>query len=148
MKIILLLIISFHIRASELENSCAQRNGIIHEGFQCPKSRIYLPLKICRFRNSQGIQQFFDGCTGPTGKYKSIFFESCIKHDLCYHHEPASNGKTRKYCDQLMKNEMHASCIKMAKDIDSCKSAANRLYNAVRVVGLAAFHCENTIGSY
>ena len=130
-----------------LEDYCTKLDGVVKFGFICPKSKLPLPINMCQFTNSHGKQQFFDGCTGPTGGYKELFYPACIKHDLCYHHEPATNDLEQKDCDTLFLTIMKKSCHDQP-DKKDCLKWANTLYRGVRMVGKLAFHCENTKGAY
>ena len=132
---------------SVLEKFCSRYNGEVKFGFTCPKTKLPLPLKMCHFTNSQGEKNFFDGCTGPAGGFTETFYPACIRHDLCYHHEPVTNGKDQAYCDKLFYDIMVESCKGNAKE-QKCLKWAKRLYVVVQSVGKLAFHCENTPGSY
>lgn len=141
--ITLLCLTSLNSKADLLSEYCDRYQGQVVKGFQCPKSRLYLPIRVCLFNNSANSFEFFDGCTGPTGAYKEIFYPSCIAHDFCYHHEPATNGKGRKYCDYRFYQGMLDACDDRASNINSCKKWAKNLYRSLRIVGWPAFHCEN-----
>lgn len=130
-----------------LKKFCDKYAGEVRFGFTCPKSKIPLPLNMCTFKNQYGEKQFFDGCTGPTGGFKELFYPACITHDLCYHHEPASSGKTQEYCDQLFYELMQESCQKTPQK-KKCLRWAKSLFNIVRKIGKAAYHCENIVGPY
>jgi hypothetical protein len=150
MKILILIIAicSSNLFASELYKQCDLRKGKVVKGFRCPKSKLRLPINICKFKNDYHEDQFFDGCTGPTGGYKKIFFPACIKHDLCYHHEPVSNAYNRLYCDKQMRDNMLAICDVSAKDIPRCRNWAWLMYKGVRAIGNPAYHCANYFGRY
>lgn len=130
-----------------LEKFCQEYSGEVKFGFTCPKSKIPLPLRMCHFSNSHKEKQFFDGCSGPSGGYKELFFPACIKHDLCYHHEPASNGKDRKFCDDLFLEIMNNAC-ETVENKKNCLKWAKTMYKGVRAIGTPAFHCENIKGHY
>lgn len=125
-----------------LEKHCSFYGGEVKKGHTCPKSGIYLPINICFFEDNNKTK-FFDGCTGPKTKYTEHFYSACIKHDLCYHHEPISNGKTQKQCDQEFLENMKDSCMRVANK-KQCFKYAKTMYSAVRMVGAIAFNCENS----
>lgn len=130
-----------------LKDHCSNLGGEVQFGFTCPKSRLPLPISMCHFKNAYNEDQFFDGCTGPTGGFSGLFYPACIKHDLCYHHEPATNGFDQKKCDDLFYEDMKTSC-ENHKDKTRCLKWSSFLYQGVRSIGKLAFHCENTPGHY
>ena len=131
-----------------LEAFCQNYQGQVKRGFVCPKSKLPLPLKMCHFTNNYNEYQFFDGCTGPTGKYKNLFYPSCIKHDLCYHHEPETNGFSQEDCDLQFYNSMKKACETLSENQKNCLNWAKAMYKGVRAVGKAAYHCENVKAHY
>jgi hypothetical protein len=134
--------------ASLLADYCNQYNGKVFKGYKCPKSKIPLPIKTCEFKNKTGTKQFFNGCSGPSGGHSTIFFPSCIQHDLCYHHEPISNGYAQSKCDYNFLQGMLKACEKDALNISRCKKWAKIMYRGVRVIGKPAFHCANYPAEY
>jgi hypothetical protein len=149
--ILLLLSVKFLIVSSfagPLQDHCKDLGGHVSKMYTCPKSKLPLPITTCSYRNQYNEVQFFNGCSGPTGGYKKIFFPACIQHDLCYHHEPATNGYTRKKCDQDLYKDLRLACEKGAKNIRKCKKWASFMYRAVRIVGLPAYHCANQRSTY
>lgn len=154
MKKIKLLTLFFLIAFCNLANAdllfkyCSQHSGTVYKGHKCPKSKIPLPINTCVFRNDDGVKQFFNGCSGPSGGHKEIFYPSCIKHDLCYHHEPSSNGYGQSKCDYIFLQSMLKACEKKAININRCNKWANIMYRGVRIIGKPAFHCANTPAKY
>ena len=146
--IIILFLISSYASASQLENFCESNNGKIFDWYKCPKSKLPLKIKTCEYKNSYGELEFVNGCSGPTGGHEEIFFPACVQHDLCYHHEPASNGKSQKYCDMRMLNQLLQICDEKAENVSRCNAWARFMYRSLRVVGKAAFHCANYYGRY
>lgn len=128
-----------------LHHYCHQMNGTISSEYQCPKSRLKLSWDFCVI-NNRDQTQFFDGCTGPTGDFEFLLTPACIKHDLCYHHEPATNGKTQEDCDEEFRLNLFYSCYKLNdhKEVNKCLSLSVAMYLAVRTAGVFAFHCDNT----
>jgi hypothetical protein len=147
MKILSLLLIVLSLPnqafSSELSRACSDRNGVVKSRYTCPKSNIPLPIKTCVYENSYGETQFFNGCSGPSGGHGKLFYNSCIKHDLCYHHEPATNGFSQKTCDKNLLSNMNSACDGGAKNIARCKKWARILYRGLRIVGAPAYHCAN-----
>ena len=147
--ILLLLVLSLPLSAfaDDLLKACNSRNGTIKKTYTCPKSNIPLPVKTCVYENSYGETQFFNGCSGPSGGHNKLFYNSCIKHDLCYHHEPATNGYTQKVCDLNLRNNMISACEDKATDVSKCIWWAKALYRGLRIIGTAAYHCANDFSS-
>lgn len=149
MKILVLfvLLISF-ARADELADYCALNKGKIFKKYRCPKTKLNLPIRTCEYENEFGDLQFVNGCSGPSGGHKKTFFKACIKHDLCYHHEPSSGGLNRKDCDQLFLKVALKGCQEEALNKKSCRFWANTMYRALRIVGSAAFACSDRPANY
>ncbi len=130
-------------QANLLNQYCKKYNGSIRNSYQCPKSKIPLPIKTCTFKNKNGIEQFFNGCSGPSGGHSKLFSPACIKHDLCYHHEPISNGYGQSKCDYNFLQGMLDACSRTAKNLKACQKWARIMYRGVRIIGKPAFHCAN-----
>lgn len=126
---------------------CAALGGTIEQGFKCPKTFFRSPGKVCYFQNSKGQTLFTDGCTGPSGGHKELFLPSCIKHDLCYHHEPATHGFERRYCDDQFLENLLIACEE-ASDQKYCERWAKTMVAALRPFGGLAFRCENIEADY
>jgi len=125
-----------------LDKFCDLYGGQVQFGYKCPKSNIYLPVRFCVIKGDDGVEKFFDGCTGPTGKFASVFYPSCVKHDFCYHKEPVTSGMTQKECDAQLLEGLLESC-NATDDYDDCVSWANVMYKAVRNFGKLAYNCAN-----
>jgi len=139
---------SFSLEAS-LVNFCQKKKGTIVNSFQCPKSKLDLPITTCLYKNFWGQKHFVNGCSGPTGKYDQQLFKACVKHDLCYHHEPSSRGLTRKECDDKFYDDALRGCRALDEDEESkCVFVARALYGALRVIGNAAYHCADEPARY
>lgn len=146
----LIFLFSFQIMASSddlLRNYCDRFGGKVQKTYTCPKSKLKLNFGFCIFKNEQGIEQFFDGCTGPDGGHTDLFYPHCIAHDLCYHHEPVSNDMSRKDCDLRFKNGLLQSC-ESADNQKRCVRWAKTMYRALRIFGNIAFHCANYKAAY
>lgn len=136
------------IQADLLEDSCFDYEGEIVKKYTCPKSKLPLPIRTCVFINKNGNQQFYNGCSGPSGGHKEIFYSSCIQHDLCYHHEPITNRLTQKECDYQLYENLLENCDNRATNIPKCRKWAKYMYRALRLIGKPAFHCSNELSSY
>jgi hypothetical protein len=147
-KMLTILFFSTTVLANPLFDSCRELGGTVYKSHKCPKTGIVLPINTCRFENEFGEKQFFNGCSGPSGGHKELFFPSCITHDLCYHHEPATNGYSQKKCDLLLLDNLKTVCEDKALNIMKCKRWANIMYRALRIIGKPAFHCSNSISRY
>lgn len=146
--LVIFLIFTQGTLAGELQNFCKQKEGKIYKWYKCPNSKLNLKITTCEYKNNYGEVEFVNGCSGPTGRYKKIFFASCVKHDLCYHHEPMTNNRSQKYCDKQLFDGLSKACSNHAKDIDKCKRRAKFMYFALRLIGKPAFYCENKYGRY
>lgn len=130
-----------------LERFCSEAGGTIVESFTCPKSKLKLGWKFCLSKDSKDRVLFFDGCTGPSGGHTDLFYSSCIKHDYCYHHEPATNGLSQKDCDeQFLENAL--SACQDASDKKKCENWAKVMYRGLRGFGKLAFNCANYEADY
>lgn len=150
-SIVSLLLFHLALGANSLEDFCSEKEGQILTKYQCPKSRLTLPVKTCEYRNVQGDKLFVNGCTGPSGGFESIFFTACLRHDLCYHHEPATNGLDRKDCDKAFLDSTLKACennVTDEKEAEKCRSWANIMFLALRVIGAPAFHCSDSVANY
>lgn len=136
------MMIFFHANAYDLEQFCHEKGGRLERGFKCPQTSFPLLTPICFFENEYDEVHFTDGCTGPSGGHRELFLESCVKHDLCYHHEPASNGLTQKDCDEAFLENLNQACLK-APNLKKCKRWAEVMYKSLRAFGGLAFRCEN-----
>lgn len=126
---------------------CDALGGKVVNSYKCPKSKLRIPFQFCVYKNQQGEKQFFDGCTGPSGGNAELFYPHCIKHDLCYHHEPMTNGKTQKTCDRELRDGMLSSCSQ-SKNPGKCEFWAKTMFKAVRAFGALAYNCANYSGTY
>lgn len=144
MKFILLLtFLSGSLFASDFEKKCSELGGTLKKGHKCPDTSFPLLTNVCFFENSYGDKHFTDGCTGPSGGHRDLFLPACIKHDLCYHHEPATSGKTQKQCDGEFLENLLTAC-EDAKSFKRCERWAKTMYRALRVFGGLAYRCENS----
>ena len=149
MRLFLILFLFTNLaQADQLSDLCKEKGGKLFKKYKCPKSKLNLPIRTCEFENEYGDLQFVNGCSGPSGGHKKIFFKACIQHDLCYHHEPSSGGLSRKDCDQLFLEIAQQGCNEEAKNKKKCHRWAKTMYRALRIVGGAAYVCEDRPGNY
>lgn len=139
-----LLLFSSHSFSKDryLKVHCDQFGGEVLNKFKCPKSKVTIPFKFCVIKRENNTPLFFDGCTGPTGGNTELFYPSCIEHDLCYHREPATNGKSQKKCDQELRENLLDSCQTLS-DSKTCETWAHGMYRAVRMFGKLAYNCAD-----
>lgn len=130
-----------------LKKYCDQLAGVIVGKYQCPRTRLHMLSEFCILRDRYAKRLFFDGCSGPTGPYRTLFYPACIKHDLCYHHEPATNGYRRLDCDNQFLTNLKEKCLE-ARNQDQCRVWSELLYKGVRNFGQLAFNCANSVADY
>ncbi|MCO4795476.1 MAG: hypothetical protein KC493_17275 [Bacteriovoracaceae bacterium] len=147
MFLFFIFILTSTAQADQLEEYCLAKKGQLSKSYKCPKSGLRLPVKTCEYKTLNGDIQFVNGCSGPSGGHSELFFDACIQHDLCYHHEPSTNGFDRKYCDQLFLNIALKSCVN-APEKKKCERWANIMYSSLRVIGGPAFHCADSPSTY
>ncbi|EQC50992.1 prokaryotic phospholipase A2 [Bacteriovorax sp. DB6_IX] len=152
MRIYLITLLTlFHINTLAkdelLVQYCDDLGGKVVNSYRCPKSKLKIPFQFCTYTNQFGEHQFFDGCTGPSGGHSELFYPHCIRHDLCYHHEPSTSGKTQKMCDSEFKRGLLNSC-QNAENPKKCRSWAKTMYKAVRSFGRLAYNCADYQGHY
>jgi hypothetical protein len=148
--LIILLFLNTAVMATvQLDNLCERNKGTIVKSFTCPKSKLKLPIKTCIYKNKSYDTLFVNGCSGPSGGFGKSFFKACIAHDLCYHHEPSSNGADRKSCDQKFLNIALEECSNFSGDTrKDCRGWAKTMYYSLRVIGLPAFNCADYPADY
>lgn len=130
-----------------LQQYCLSYGGELQKKYTCPKSKLTFSFGFCVYRNKDNIEQFFDGCTGPSGGFEKSFYPHCIKHDLCYHHEPISNNKAKSQCDQEFLDGLLLACQR-EDNVRKCEKWAHTLYRAVNLFGRLAFNCANYKAEY
>ena len=147
--VIIFCLLTTNVMAKDLLlESCQKRNGHIKKAHFCPKSKIPIPARTCFYQNQDDEYEFFNGCSGPTGGFKEIFYPTCIKHDLCYHNEPRSNGRSQKSCDLEFLRNLQTACKTKTDKTASCLKWAKSLYRALRIIGKPAYHCANNLRNY
>ncbi len=148
--LILFILASVSIQAEtkSLADACKKLGGEIVNSLLCPKSKKNRDGEFCVISNRPLV--YFNGCTKSVGDYGDTFFKACLKHDFCYHHEPATNGLSKKNCDNNFYSDMLSVCMKNDKlsDFISCRSIAWGFYQAVKVGGKKSWECSNSVFDY
>lgn len=131
-----------------LTKTCQELNGNIVYNWKCPYSGDLRTQAHCMVLDDESRPMYFNGCSGAIGNYGTIFFQACVYHDLCYHHEPASTGLQREDCDSKFYNNMFEICEKQYPHDSNCKSSARWFYNAVATFGKNAWICSKEKANY
>ena len=109
----------------------------------CPSRKGFFWGNYCVVKNKKNQMAYFNGCTGATGKHSSLFFDACIDHDFCYHHEPVSNGVTKKQCDDRLFDDLKSICSENS-ELKNCLKTAKVFYFLVSKFGKSSYSCSNT----
>jgi len=127
---------------------CKKLDGVIIDQLKCPNSERVRDMDFCLLQDQPVV--YFNGCSKSIGNYGKTFFNPCLKHDFCYHHEPATNGLTQKDCDsQFYDNMLDVCAVKESlNNFLSCTSIAWAFYKAVRVAGKKSWQCSNSFFDY
>ncbi|NVK25148.1 MAG: hypothetical protein HWE10_09490 [Gammaproteobacteria bacterium] len=126
----------------QLKNTCKNKGGDIVTELTCPTSQEVRDGEFCLLKNSANEMVFFNGCTAGIADYDAVFFNQCLAHDLCYHHEPATNGKSKNTCDQEFYQAMEKHCEKRS-DTKRCLLMAKLFYEGVEHFGESSWQCSN-----
>lgn len=126
----------------QLVDYCLQTGGEVVQQWTCPATGNIRTGEVCKQSNSLGQVMYFNGCSAPEGKYKTLFFRACIIHDLCYHHEPTTNNKSKLNCDDQFLANMKKICKTTGVLNFECGLVAQTFYAAVVKGGDAAFSCS------
>ena len=141
----LTLILSFTSQAyadKQLTDYCVGTGGTVVPEWTCPATGDLKVGEACKQTNSAGQVMYFNGCSAPEGKYKTLFFKACIIHDLCYHHEPQTTGKSKLNCDDQFLVDMKKICKTTNPMSFECGIVAQTFYAAVVNAGESAFMCS------
>lgn len=149
----LLLTITFGLTSvtladQQLVEYCHQTGGEVVPEWICPATGTIKTGEACKQTNTQGQEMYFNGCSAPKGKYKTLFFKACIIHDLCYHHEPTTSNKSKLDCDDQFLNDMNKICVNTDPLSFECGFVAQSFYTAVVKAGDAAFSCSKENVNY
>ncbi|MBT4760275.1 MAG: hypothetical protein HOO06_01140 [Bdellovibrionaceae bacterium] len=125
-----------------LQFSCDKNAGELVSELVCPNSGEKRKGSFCIVENS-----FYNGCTASVTGYGELFFDSCVLHDHCYHHEPASNGKSKNDCDIAFYENLKQVC-KTTFWKKACDKVAKSSYKALKAFGESSWSCSNTQSQY
>lgn len=126
---------------------CAEKGGEMVERLTCSESQKKRRGWFCEIEKNKDRHVFFNGCTRSILGFGRIFFHACVRHDMCYHHEPATSGRSRKDCDARFYRDLLAVCDGR-KNRFYCQSVAGLFYRGVREFGESSFRCANTEYDY
>lgn len=126
----------------QLTEYCTQTGGELVPEWTCPATGNIKMGEACKQKNAEGQVMYFNGCSAPEGKYKTLFFKACIIHDLCYHHEPTTSNKSKLDCDNQFLTNMKKICKATNPFSLECGIVAQTFYAAVDNAGNAAFTCS------
>lgn len=126
----------------QLVNYCQQTGGEVVSEWTCPATGALRSGDTCKQTNSNGQVMYFNGCSAPPSAYTTLFFKACIVHDLCYHHEPQTNNKSKADCDKQFLSNMKKICRSTEVFNIECEFAAQTFYAAVGAGGEQAFSCS------
>lgn len=143
---------NFHLQAASPEgfkdyrewrkNQC---QGEWVEGVTCDNGKKQKG-HYCVTADSEGNKMFEDGCTVGILKYGYAFHEACVFHDNCFHHEPATNGRTQKECDQMLYEKLKKICE--TSDVFACRFVAAITYRGARLFAKKRYNCTNSKANY
>lgn len=132
----------------QLVDYCTQTGGEVVQEWTCPATGAVRSGETCKVVNAQNQVMYFNGCSAPDGKYKTLFFKACIVHDLCYHHEPQTNNKSKVDCDSQFLANMKKICKTTNPFSIECTLAAQTFFAAVDKGGDIAFRCSKENVAY
>jgi len=132
---------------SFLVQKCKEMHGQIVNHWTCPYSGDERNDMHCVIRDNESRPMYFNGCSYSYGNYGEVFFQACVYHDLCYHHEPVSSGLKKEDCDSRFYNNMFAICDRRPKDT-GCADAARWFYSAVASFGGTPWICSKEKANY
>ena len=153
MKPLILIVTIFFLvpvfaSAEQTERLCQSLGGTMVDTLQCPNSKKVRDGRFCLVRHEPLV--YFNGCTKVGGKYGSTFYKPCLKHDFCYHHEPATNNLSKKKCDRRFYEDMVDVCAAKGatEGFLKCSGVAWAFYQAVKVGGKNSWQCSNSFFDY
>jgi hypothetical protein len=132
----------------QLVQYCIQTGGEIVQEWTCPATGNIKTGESCKQISADGKSMYFNGCSAPEGKYKTLFFKACIVHDLCYHHEPTTHNKQKADCDNDFLGNMKKICKTTMPFSLECGIVAQSFYAAVDNAGEPAFTCSKENVNY
>jgi len=151
-KFILLCILFLtSVSAETLSEICQRMNGELLNEWQCPTSGKLRKGLFCRVEDPLKRSLVTNGCTGanfgPIKPYASVFLKSCIKHDLCYHHEPTTTGLSKSDCDKNFLIHVTQDCNGVENQKE-CLEWAQRFYLVVTKFGERSWSCSKEEADY
>lgn len=132
----------------DLHKQCSMAGGTIVHEWVCPNSGSVRTSDFCVISDGQNNHMIFNGCSGSIGNYDKVFFQACVYHDFCYHHEPISHGLNKEDCDQNFLKDMVAICRSEQIGDSDCESTALWFYRAVKYFGQSAWNCSKEFANY
>lgn len=131
-----------------LFEKCYELNGHIVNRWKCSHSGVVRTQDSCQLIDEHNVPMYFDGCSGSIDGYGDVFINACVRHDLCYHHEPASNGMSKIDCDnQFLKNMLKICRYDRPWDL-RCTTIAQSFYSAVSLFGRTSWLCSKEKADY
>lgn len=130
-----------------LEADCLKRGGKIISQWSCPSAQWLRKGPFCEILDANGTSIVFNGCDVSLFGYGKVFYSACLKHDLCYHHEPAASGQDKFQCDI----HFYIDMLKICKNSDSpnaCEFMAYTYYEGVDLGGARAWGCSKVKADY
>lgn len=127
---------------------CFALNGYIVNRWTCSSNGEVRLEDSCKILDHKNIPLYFDGCSVSISNYSDFFIDACIRHDLCYHHEPASNGISKANCDRLFLKNMLSLCNRFRPGDSACENMAQSFYSAVYIFGKSSWQCSNVKADY
>lgn len=143
-----IIFIPITVSADQTTRLCKNSDGSMISQLQCPSSKKIRDGQFCVIQDRPLV--YFNGCTKSIGEYGDTFYNPCLKHDFCYHHEPATNGLSKKDCDSQFYDDMLDVCNAKdsMKDFLSCSGVAWAFYRGVQVGGKKSWQCSNSKFDY
>lgn len=141
--------LSFNALAAneQLQTYCQEVGGKTVSRLTCHASLKARKGPFCLIDSGKNAQVFFNGCTKSLFGYGNVFFHACVKHDLCYHHEPATSGLKKSECDNQFYRNMMKICSTQRHQT-TCSAMAAVFYRGVQSFGDKSFKCSNNKYDY
>lgn len=132
----------------DLAGKCSMFGGDLIHQWICPQSGKVRNEDHCLVYDAYSNPMVFNGCSGSFGNYGEVFFQACVYHDFCYHHEPTSNGYSKEDCDSKFLLDMMDICKYEQADDHDCEGSAKWFYRAVDFFGGSSWDCSKQPASY
>lgn len=131
-----------------LAQQCWRMGGEMIQQWACSNSSKVRNDNFCRVYDNERRPMIFNGCSWSFGDYGKVFFQACVYHDFCYHHEPTSNGYSKDDCDNKFLLDMIDICRYQKAQDKSCESSARWFYRAVYLFGGSSWACSKEQANY